>query len=474
MYLCILLGAFVEVYCDNEKNFKGLFFQDQQMIDTFKAYPELLCIDATYKLVELRLPVYIMLCEDANGMSEIISICLLVQEDADTMKWMVNAFKKLNLDYQKVRAIMADKDIGEREVLKQCFPNTTVLICLFHTLRSFRREINCEKMGITAGQRNACLELIQKICYAHSEAEYMDLFTQLQSSAPKEVFSYYKDNWHPIRNEWVLGMKSNCGTFLNFTNNRLECINGKLKQVINRYSSLELFIEQFFIILTTLRTERDHKAAIMFQKVKVIPFSENTPEYQYSKLLTSYATQYVLKQMELAKTVKDIIEEDCCFAVQTSEGRKEVSISNCQCIFNSSMHLPCRHIFALRKKLNKPLFCHDFCDPRWTADYYRSTQRIFLQKYSQPTVEVATCSKEHSRKLSQHQKFHKASILTTQLASVASEASNIHFERRYKLLEDLLQAWKDGSEVALRDIELSKFIIHIGYSDNSNLLLFYL
>ena len=113
------------------------------------------------------------------------------------------------------------------------------------------------------------------------------------------MVNYFNDNWHPIRNEWVLGwvlgMKSNCGSFLNFTNNRLESINGKLKQVLNLYSSLEEFIDRFFIILTALRTERDHKAALMFQKVKVIPFSEDSPECQYSKLLTTYAADYVLK-----------------------------------------------------------------------------------------------------------------------------------------------------------------------------------
>ena len=187
--MSILLGVSVEVYCDDEQNLKSLFFQDQHMIDTFKAYPELLCIDATYKLVELHLSVYIMMCEDANGMCEVIAVCLLVQEDADSIKWMVDAFKQLNPGCQKVRVIMADKDMGERDVLKQCFPSSTVLICLFHTLRSFRREISCEKMGITSGQRTACLELIQKICYAHSEAEYSDLYAQLQSSAPKEVIS---------------------------------------------------------------------------------------------------------------------------------------------------------------------------------------------------------------------------------------------------------------------------------------------
>ena len=37
-----------------------------------------------------------MLCEDSNGRSEIVAICLLVQEDASSIMWMVDAFKQSN------------------------------------------------------------------------------------------------------------------------------------------------------------------------------------------------------------------------------------------------------------------------------------------------------------------------------------------------------------------------------------------
>ena len=46
------------------------------MKNAFQAYPELLCLDATYKLLELVVPVYLILCEDSNGLSEIVCVCL--------------------------------------------------------------------------------------------------------------------------------------------------------------------------------------------------------------------------------------------------------------------------------------------------------------------------------------------------------------------------------------------------------------
>ena len=111
---------------------------------------------------------------------------------------MVETFKNHNDEWKRIRVLMANKDIGERDVLKQPLPNASVLICLFHTLRSFRREITCEKMGITAGQRTMCLDLVQKMAYAMSEAEYDLLHDQFQQDAPKEVVLYFNDSWHPI------------------------------------------------------------------------------------------------------------------------------------------------------------------------------------------------------------------------------------------------------------------------------------
>lgn len=429
------------------------------MKDGFAAYPELICLDATYKLLELGLPVYLMLCEDSNGQSELICVCLLVTEDSASMTWMLDTFKKRNPNWEKTRVVMSDKDIGEREVIKKCLPDVSLLICLFHTLRSFRREVTCEKMGITSGERTLCLELIQKMAYAKSHNEYERLHTQFQKDTPREVAEYFKDNWHPIADQWVLGMKFSSGSFLNSTNNRLESINGKLKQVISKNSSLEEFVIHFFIILGALRTERDHKAAIMFQKVRVNPFPEDSPESKYAQLLTSYASKFVLQQLSLVEKVKNVKEANGEFTIQSSEGLIVVNPLACGCLSNKAMALPCRHVFALRKKLGTPLFDANLCDERWTLSYYKSTQRLFsASTVSVSPVVISTVGSKHRRKLSQHQKFRKASIITSELASVTSEASNIHFQRRIELLEDLIAHWKSGDEVAIVEVEKGMFL----------------
>ena len=144
------------------------------MKNVFAAYPKIVCIDATYKLIDLRFPVYIILVEDGNGQSEIAAVFLMPEETEESMSHMMNVFKRENSNWPSDCVFIGDKDLRQREVLARAFPSADLVICLFHTFRSFRREITCEKMGITSGQRNMCLEFLQQMAYSTSIDKYDD------------------------------------------------------------------------------------------------------------------------------------------------------------------------------------------------------------------------------------------------------------------------------------------------------------
>ena len=63
-------GSKVDVMIDSEKNFEGIFYQHQYMKKIYERYPEILLVDATYKLLGLRLPVYLLLVIDGDGLTE--------------------------------------------------------------------------------------------------------------------------------------------------------------------------------------------------------------------------------------------------------------------------------------------------------------------------------------------------------------------------------------------------------------------
>ena len=227
------IGSSVEV-CVQEDTFSGLFFQDGIMKSTFAAFPELLLVDATYKLNNLRMPLYLMLCVDGNGNSEIISLFLILHETEHAITKMIDTFKKHNPQWSSTKVVISDKDFNERAVFKKEFPDAALHLCLFHTLRSFKREITTEKMGIRAGEREHALEIMTKLVYSQSDSDYMENYQQLLQSGLRSVISYFNDNWHDIRYEWVQGYKGANFTLGETTNNRVESINGKIKSVCSR------------------------------------------------------------------------------------------------------------------------------------------------------------------------------------------------------------------------------------------------
>ena len=54
-----------------------------------KNYPLILFLDATYKLLEIRLPVYLFLVEDSMGESEVVGVAILVEETEEIVRWML-------------------------------------------------------------------------------------------------------------------------------------------------------------------------------------------------------------------------------------------------------------------------------------------------------------------------------------------------------------------------------------------------
>ena len=277
------------------------------------------------------------------GESEIAGVGLLVSENAESLRWLLNAFKGNNVNDQP-RVIMADKDFNERYILKECFPTASVLICLFHTLRSFKRELSDKRFSLSESQNITLKELFQNMCYARNVKEYENTFKTFCQVAPAELRQYFLEHWHPVRSEWVLGDKCQAGNFLNTTNNRLlkKC---ELKTVIDFYSSLENFVKHFFNVLYVLRNERDNKAAISFQKTKVCYFSVRSPEEKYFKFLTNYAANFVVNQIERSRSVNNLKRiSPHQFEINKSDFAVKFSFNVCGCNFYMSMKLPCQHM----------------------------------------------------------------------------------------------------------------------------------
>ena len=156
------------------------------------------------------------------------------------------------------------------------------------------------------------------------------------------------------------------------TNNRLESINGKVKSVCS-YVSLSKFFDQFFAVLSSLRIERDHATLMAMVKKRVTTLPKDSAEEQYEQVLTPYASKFISTQMQQRHKVSIVSQAGAECIISSSEGTLTVTEATCQCKFQTTMRLPCQHIFAVREYKHLPLFNTEGLARRWLITYMRDS-----------------------------------------------------------------------------------------------------
>ena len=237
----------VKILFNNDRSFEGIFYQDAEMQEMYKKYPEVLLCDATYKLNNINMPLYILMVVDGNNNGEIVGIFILKDETTENIGSMLNLFKQYNPEsWPSTSVVFTDKDFKERKCFLNVFPNAKLCLCLFHTLKCFRSTITMENMKITSLQRDVCLEILQKMTYSKTNEEYEHHLDALKHLRLPKVLDYIMKNWDPIRDEWVEGLKKQNVTFNISTTNHIESLNKTLKQVISRNSNLTSFFLKIY------------------------------------------------------------------------------------------------------------------------------------------------------------------------------------------------------------------------------------
>lgn len=335
-------------------------------------------MDGTYKLTMIDLTFVLLLCVNGEGSSIIVGAGLLAGEDTENFIWLLTCFVECHPNAKLIKSIMSDKCAKERAALRKLFPGVPLYICRFHSMQIFDRTL-LVKIG-NKKIRDEVKEILIKLIYSSSEAKYMQEYDKLCSTAPQTVVNYFNDNWHEIRELWCeFGMVNfNLG---NLTNNRLESINQKLKQIIKKNSSLMDFLTNFFIWEESHLVQDDFKMQDTYSSRPVDslynPF--DSPTEMYRLLLTTEAFHSINENFEKCQflTFQQVDEMEKYGVLISKTSELKVEVLQCECPFWKRMELPCHHIFGLRLRLNMPLYESKLCHERWTRQHSVKDHRLF-------------------------------------------------------------------------------------------------
>ncbi|XP_043469776.1 uncharacterized protein LOC122503339 [Leptopilina heterotoma] len=234
-------------------------------------------------------------------------------------------------------------------------------------------------------------------------------------------------------------------SFMNTTNNRLESLNGKIKSITTKFATLEQFIIDFFILISTRNSEHDVVAAYSYLKTKALPFGEGSPEHFYNRILISYGFQFVRKELDkrFVYKITGLSSNTGTLSVQRdgSTRIRNVTHNKCDCNENLLMGLPCRHIFAVREHLDYSLMDASLCLERWTQKYYMDHERAFEDPKDQPepsvniTAQKSTSNRNHTLTHGRKLKIGKEELLG--IGSLLAEFSTPKFWEYIQFFEEV-------------------------------------
>ncbi|OWZ04414.1 ABC transporter [Phytophthora megakarya] len=119
----------LSVFVDDLDVTQTITIQTHQMRRWFKAFTEVLLVDATHNTNESKYKLFSFIIHDS------------------ALTVLVNAFKFSNPSWDQVRIIIIDKNMGELSMLRSHFQTVKVIMCHFHLKKYIRLEIAKTEYG---------------------------------------------------------------------------------------------------------------------------------------------------------------------------------------------------------------------------------------------------------------------------------------------------------------------------------------
>ena len=432
IYLFYFLGSFVRVFGEEDINntdsvmLSALLFQDKHMREIYQAYPEVLICDSTYKTNKYGMPLFVLICVDGNNDIQIAGVFFTASESAASLSAILKTFKEGNKAWSNTCVVITDKDLTERKVFKELFPQAKLQLCLWHVLRTFNREVTVVKMGMHEQDLKHALSLLERMAHSRSVEDFDESCNKFKLIDNQPLQDYFVKNWYRIKEQWASAFKYQQHNMGELTTSRLENLNRRIKAVTCSFSSLTHFFDNFHVVLKLLRQTRNHNYIVNISKQSSLDSVSTMDEKQYRDLLTPYAFR-VLKQ-----------EIDSSTNVITNT--HTTTIEECSCWVRQSKGLPCRHIFNLRTECELKLYSVDLIPQRWTRQHYKDVHNCHLEEFSTKTlIHTSPAKRQRSTKLSTNTKFTRIMDIAKRIANMASTMST----EKFRLVESNLKHFEE-------------------------------
>ncbi|GMF37737.1 unnamed protein product [Phytophthora lilii] len=367
------------------------------MRKVFEAFPEVLRVDGASteeKKTESNYRVFSLMAHDTLGSWQYVQHAIVENDRSETLRAALDQFKVHNAHHSRIRAlIVPSEDSVQLEELRANFPAARVLYSQFHVVRALHKAIAEHGKDLTSWHRDRLTGIAQLLVYAPTPVVYganIAVMAEVLGSKQHPFFCFFLDKWDSCRDRWstfaregvtTFSISENDGQFAPTWRSIFTAANGELAldETVAAIRYYQAVVERAFIRDLNLaassvsnaagassdsNNEYDAEMRLLAATVSPAASSLIFPQYRYAISRGAYQFCEPLRGSFFVSAVapNDIFCDELSkeFCVE-AERRWQ-----CSCAFMVNHHLPCRHVFYIRRIVRcSCVIPVEHIEPRW-------------------------------------------------------------------------------------------------------------
>ena len=170
-------------------------------------------LDTTFEIESARYKLMaVVYLNPTTNKSEVAFMALMCDEVYATVEFALKTFKSFCSRNDLI--FIVDKDFGQISALNKIFPESTVLLCIFHAIKFIKTLI--ATAPIVVERKQAILLQFRKVLYSQTETDLYKhnedllkisngVMVKTGSGEGLTSFSeYYNRNWYACKQMWVI------------------------------------------------------------------------------------------------------------------------------------------------------------------------------------------------------------------------------------------------------------------------------
>ncbi|RLN83688.1 hypothetical protein BBJ28_00012019 [Nothophytophthora sp. Chile5] len=387
-----------------QKVLSSITLQTKHMRQVFEAFPEVLRVDATsatsasgssYRIFSLQ-------AHDTFGNWQYVQHAIVENDRSETLRAALTQFKTHNESHARVRALLvADGDSPELPELCACFPTARVLYSQFHVVRALHEAIaglDIRGPELTSWHRDRLTGIVHLLVYAPTSIAYganVAIMMDVLGSKKHPFFRLFLTKFDAWRDRWSTFAREGVTTF---------SVSERGDQFTDTWRAIFAAANDDLALDDTVAAVRYYQAVVERAFMRDLHRATNglaqppTDDDEFDaemRLLAATvspaACQLVLPQYHYAISraryqfcepargsffISAVAPNDAF----SDEPSKEFCVEaergwQCSCAFMVNHHLPCRHVFYIRRVVRcSSVIPVELLEPRWVL---AKAQRYF-------------------------------------------------------------------------------------------------